>query len=204
MSMISLGIAYQQLARQKNEENVLNQKIRERRTNVSLIKSLREELAEAYTTIRRKTLEDSINSLDSLFTEMNLAYGTLLPQTRITQIDENTPPGFVDSTIRKFNNYLGQIIESSQRIRELNYKQDVYRGKLPTITAVLYNLKKFASTISNQINFYLDKENPTALEQTKILHFIDTSLEQITRKYRREIRRSIPKRTSLINQNLFI
>lgn len=192
MSMISLAIAYRYLARQKNEEILLKQRIRERRTNVSLIRSLRKELVEAYNTLGRNTLEDFINSLDSLFTEMNSDYKTLLPQTRITQIDENTPPGFVDSTIRKFNSYLGQIVESSQRIRELNYKQDVYRGKLPTLTAVLYNLKNFASTISNQINFYLDKKDPTALEQTKILHFIDTSLEQITRKYRREIGRIIP------------
>ncbi len=103
------------------------------------------------------------------------------------------PPSFVRNTIIGFKDYLDNIVESSKQIREFNYRQDNYRGKLPVLTAILYNLKNFASTISKQISHYLNEKNPTSLEQTKVLHFIDSSLEQITRKYRREIGRIIPE-----------
>lgn len=195
MSMTSLWVAHQEIARQKFEENKLNQKIRNRIAKASAIGSLRKELVSAYRINpgKKPSLEDSINSLNNLFKEVKEEHEILMPQTRIIQIDENTSPSFVRNTIIGFKDYLDNIVEYSQKIREFNYKQDNYQGKLPALTAILYNLKNFASTISKQISLYLNKKNPTALEQTKILHFIDSSLEQITRKYRREIGRIIPE-----------
>ncbi len=73
MSMTSLWVAHQEIARQKFEENKLNQKIRNRITKISDIGSLRKELVSAYRINPRKNnlpLEDSINSLNNLFKEM--------------------------------------------------------------------------------------------------------------------------------------
>ena len=198
MSMVSYWVAQKELAKHEREVKILNQRIRERIAHPSDIRSLRKELVEAYKIKPEEglSLEEAVNSLNHLFKEVGEQYR--IEKHRIDVL-KNTEDNYIEpikDIVLGFVDYIKQIVESCQRIREFNYKQNSYRGKLPTLTRILYNLKNFASPISNQINVYL--REPTHVGQTKMLQYLDSSLEQIIRKYRREIGRIIPESGKLV------
>ena len=198
MSMVSYWVAQKELAKHEREVKILNQRIRERIAHPSDIRSLRKELVEAYKIKPEEglSLEEAVNSLNHLFKEVGEQYR--IEKHRIDVL-KNTEDNYIEpikDIVLGFVDYIKQIVESCKKIREFNYKQDSYRGRLPTLTRILYNLKNFASTMSNQINVYL--EEPTHLEQTKMLQYLDSSLEQIIKKYRREIGRIIPESGKLV------
>jgi len=202
MSMVSYAIALEQNARRRNEENKLKLERRERvSVDYKNKKELIKELIGAFGLEPEKkpspSLEDSLNSLTDLFRDIENDY-EILPKSKELRNKEKINPALLRNIIGGFKDYLEDVLESSEEIRRYNSKEGVYWNRLRTLSKKLKNLEVFASGISREINFYLDIEEPTTVEQTRILQYLEKSLEQIIIKYRKEIGRIIPESGKLV------
>src|SRR3989344_5819057 len=122
----------------------------------------------------------------------------ILPKSKELRNKEKINPALLRNIIGGFKDYLEDVLESSEEIRRYNSKEGVYWNRLRTLSKKLKNLEVFTSGISREINFYLDIEEPTTVEQTRILQYLEKSLEQIIIKYRKEIGRIIPESGKLV------